>query len=319
MVKYNEYQTRKRTRRRRRTFTTLILLFCILAGTGVAGRIGHGSSPNRWDPVPEATPRATPFYVDVTAANACLMSCDGVLFKKGSDEKITPASTAKMLTALTVLDYYLPDDSITVGDEIALMVSDASRAWLNVGDELTVRQLLVALLLPSGNDAAFTLAVNTGRIIAKDDSLSNEKSVEAFMKSANKKAKALGATKSKFKTPDGYDADGQYTTAYDLALIAMACLDNSCIAEIVGNFTISDTWLSGREVTYQNTNKLLNPDSEYYYPAAIGLKTGSSSLSGYCLVSAAVIDDETYVCVVMGADIDGRFSESIKIYNKLEA
>lgn len=95
-----------------------------------------------------------------------------------------------------------------VGAEIEMIHSDSSTAWLMKGDTLTVRQLLIALMLPSGNDAAYTLAVNTGKTIAGDNSLSNQQAIQIFMDKVNEKAKAIGVTDSNFVVPDGYDAEG---------------------------------------------------------------------------------------------------------------
>ena len=223
-----------------------------------------------------------------------------------------------MITALTVLDYCSPDDEMRVGAEIEMMQDDSSRAWLMQGDTLTVRQLLVALMLPSGNDAAYTLAVNAGKEIAGDMGLSNAQAIDVFMDKVNQKAKSLGAENSNFVVPDGYDADGQYTTAYDLAVIAKACLDNPYISEIVASDSSYERWPNGREVTYNNTNELLNPDSQYYLPEVIGLKTGTSSLGGACIVSAAVINGNTYICAVMGSTEDGRYQDSIDIYDAIK-
>jgi D-alanyl-D-alanine carboxypeptidase (penicillin-binding protein 5/6) len=254
------------------------------------------------------------------AANACVLDVDSnsVLFGKNSDATIAPASTAKMLTALTVLDYCSLDEKFTVGPEIDLIAPDSSKAWLNQGDTLTVRQLLVAMLLPSGNDAAYTLAVNAGKKIAGENDLGEQQAAESFLKAMNRKATEVGAASSRFVAPDGYDADGQYTTAYDLAQIAKACLGNKALSEIMGSYRISDTLPSGREATYRNTNELLNPDSKYYYSYAVGLKTGNSGEGGSCLVSAAVINGKTYICVVMGDSEDGRFSDSLTLYNEIE-
>ena len=258
--------------------------------------------------------------VDITAANAIVINADTntVLYQKNGTDKIAPASTAKMITALTVLDYCSPDDEMRVGAEIEMMQDDSSRAWLMQGDTLTVRQLLVALMLPSGNDAAYTLAVNAGKEIAGDMGLSNAQAIDVFMDKVNQKAKSLGAENSNFVVPDGYDADGQYTTAYDLAVIAKACLDNPYISEIVASDSSYERWPNGREVTYNNTNELLNPNSQYYLPEVIGLKTGTSSLGGACIVSAAVINGNTYICAVMGSTKDGRFQDSIYIYDAIK-
>ncbi|BDQ54351.1 hypothetical protein EfsSVR2330_18620 [Enterococcus faecalis] len=259
--------------------------------------------------------------VNITAANAIVINADTneTLYQKKGTDKIAPASTAKMITALTVLDYCSPDDEMRVGAEIELMHDDSSRAWLMQGDTLTVRQLLVALMLPSGNDAAYTLAVNTGKKIAGDKWLSNAQSIDVFMDKVNQKAKSLGAENSNFVVPDGYDADGQYTTAYDLAIIAKACLDDPCISEIVASYSSYEKWSNGREVTYNNTNELLNPNSPYYRPEVIGLKTGTSSLGGACIVSAAAINGNTYICAVMGSTEDARFQDSIDIIDAIKA
>ena len=259
--------------------------------------------------------------VDISAQNAIVMGAatNTVLYQKKGTHRIAPASTAKMITALTVLDYFSPNDELTVGAEIRMIHGDSSRAWLTKGDTLTVRQLLIALMLLSGNDAAYTLAVNTGKKIAGDNGLTNKQSIHVFMDKVNEKSQMLGTENSNFVVPDGYDVDGQYTTAYDLALIAKACLDNPIISQIVASYTSSERWANGRAVTYNNTNELLNPSSQWYRPEVIGLKTGNSSLAGACLVSAAVISGETYICVVMGSTENARFQNSIDIYDEIKA
>ena len=272
-------------------------------------------------PAPAPAGSVDSISADVVAKNVVVMNADTntLLYQKNSTDKIAPASTAKLITALTVLDYCPTDDEMTVGTEIEQMHEDSSRAWLNQGDILTTRQLLVALLLPSGNDAAYTLAVNAGKKIAGDSNLTNAQSIDTFMDKVNEKARMLGLENSNFLAPDGYDTEGQYTTAYDLAIIAKACLDDPYISEIVSSYTSYQKWVSGREVTYNNSNELLNPNSQYYRSEVIGLKTGASTLAGNCLVSAAVINGETYICVMMGSTADGRFTDSITIYDKIKA
>jgi D-alanyl-D-alanine carboxypeptidase (penicillin-binding protein 5/6) len=277
-----------------------------------------GASPE--DENAAATEDIESISVNITAPNAYVMNIDSdvALYQKDSDEHIAPASTAKMLTALTVLETCSLDDVFTVSSEIDLIASDSSVAWLQHGDKLTVKQLLVALLLPSGNDAAYTLAVNAGRKVAGDNNLSAKRAVKAFMSAMNKKAMEVGATSSHFVTPDGYDADEQYTTAFDLAQIAKACLKHDVLLEIMGSCKINDTWANGRKVTYLNTNKLIDPGSHYYYSRAVGLKTGYSGTAGSCLVSAAIIDGTTYICVIMGASGDTRFSDSLTILGEID-
>ena len=267
------------------------------------------------------TDQANAIDLDIIASNAVVMNKDtnALLYQKNGTDRIAPASTAKMITALTVLEYCSPEEEMRVGAEIEMIHSDSSTAWLMKGDTLTVRQLLIALMLPSGNDAAYTLAVNTGKTITGDNSLSNQQAIQIFMDKVNEKAKAIGVADSNFVVPDGYDAEGQYTTAYDLAIIAKACLENPIISEIVASNTSYEKWPNGREVTYNNSNELLDPNSPYYRPEVIGLKTGTSSLGGACVVSAAVIDGETYICVVMGSTKESRFQDSVAILDKIKA
>ena len=272
-------------------------------------------------PAPAPAGSVDSISADVVAKNVVVMNADTntLLYQKNSTDKIAPASTAKLITALTVLDYCSTDDEMTVGTEIELMHEDSSRAWLNQGDILTTRQLLVALLLPSGNDAAYTLAVNAGKKIAGDSNLTNAQSIDTFMGKVNEKTRMLGLENSNFLVPDGHDTEGQYTTAYDLVIIVKACLDDPYISEIVSSYTSYQKWVSGREVTYNNSNELLNPNSQYYRSEVIGLKTGASTLAGNCLVSAAVINGETYICVMMGSTADDRVTDSITIYDKIKA
>jgi D-alanyl-D-alanine carboxypeptidase (penicillin-binding protein 5/6) len=302
-----------------------IVIFLIIAVVIAGGIFLNGcnetSNPlgNAADNVAE-TENIEKISVDIMAANAYVLNVDSdvVLFQKNSDEHIAPASTAKMLTALTVLEYCSIDEKFTVGSEIDLIASDASRAWLNQGDTLTVKQLLAALLIPSGNDAAYTLAVNAGKKIAGGNGLSTGQAVKEFVSAMNSRSKKIGAVSSNFLTPDGYDADGQYTTAFDLAQIAKECLGNDVLSDIMSSYKINDKWQNGREVTYTNTNDLINPGSPYYYHSAVGLKTGNSGNGGSCLVSAAVIDGQTYVCIIMGDSEEGRFSDSLTVYSAID-
>lgn len=257
---------------------------------------------------------------DVNARNAYLwdIQSNTILYEKESDQRIAPASTAKMLTAITVMDFCDEDEQVSVGREVQMIAGDASRAWLNPGNELTVHQLLDALLLPSGNDAAYTLAVYTGRKINGDDNASIEEALASFVEAMNEKATEVGAADSNFTSPDGYDDSDQYTTAHDLACIAKELLESSLLRDIAGSYRIADTWRSGHEVTYTNTNELINPDSQYYYEHAVGLKTGKSVAAGSCLVSAAYIDDELYLCVIMGSTEEGRWTDSLALYHAIK-
>lgn len=254
---------------------------------------------------------------EVIARNVYVVCLDDkeVIFERQADEEIPPASTTKMATALTAMDVLALDEEVRVGDEINMIVEGSSRAWLSEGDVLTVRQLLIALLVPSGNDAAYTLATHAGREILGDERAPVDQAIKAFMDRVNAKAESLGLRDSHFVVPDGYDAEGQHSTAHDLAVLAKACLDNPVIAEIVGTFESVEYWKSGETATLYNTNELINPESSYYMPEAVGIKTGNSELAGSCLVSAARISGKTYISVVMGSGPESRFLDSVALFD----
>lgn len=264
------------------------------------------------------------FYINyknlnnIEASNAYLVDIDekNIIYSKGCNEKIAPASTTKMLTALTVLDYCSEDEIVTVGDEIGYVHEDASTAGLKKGNKLTIKQLLEALLLPSGNDAAYALARYTGEKIS--DCNSPKEAVETFMIKANKKANSIGASNSNFVRPDGYDTKGQYTTAKDLACIGEKFMKSKILSSIASKYKLNDVLVDGSQVTYENTNELINPYSEYYYSNIKGLKTGSSLDAGKCVVSAADINNKTYICVVMGSTNDGRWLDSLCLYQSIK-
>lgn len=239
------------------------------------------------------------------------------LFSKNSDKRTAPASTAKILTALVVLEYCEMDENVTAGDEVRLVAADASRAQVYIGDTLNIEQLLTALLLPSGNDAAYVLAAYTGRKILNDNNAETSAAIEAFVEEMNSKASQIGAADSVFKSPDGYDSKGQYTTAEDMVKIAGEFVKSDKLMEIAGQYSKYDIWTGGKEVSYYNTNEMLNPDSIYYMDCVTGIKTGTSDLAGACLISSAKINSKTYICAVMGGTEEERFTDTAALYGDL--
>jgi D-alanyl-D-alanine carboxypeptidase (penicillin-binding protein 5/6) len=129
----------------------------------------------------------------------------------------------------------------------------------------------------------------------------------------NKKAGELGAENSCFVTPDGYDAIGQYTTAYDIGRIALAAAKNKSITKITAKSSVNLTLASGQKLYLKNTNALLNKDSEWYNPNVIGLKTGTTSMAGHCLISAAKNKTGMVISVVMNSTVKGRWNDANKL------
>ena len=198
------------------------------------------------------------------------MSQDGgsadVIYAVGSNELIYPASTIKMLTALTVLDIARPEEKVLLGTEIYIPPLDASRAGLEYGMTLTVRDLLEGLLLPSGADAAYALGVYCGRKLENNSELSYEASIASFVAAMNRKAEALGAWNTTVRNVVGLDDRAQKTTAEDILRIAKVFLDQPVLAEICG---LAETRIAsdeGKIVSLSNTNKMLHPESIYQQP-----------------------------------------------------
>lgn len=254
--------------------------------------------------------------LDLDASNIyfCNATTGNSLYSKNATKKIAPASTTKMLTSLVVLDHCKLDETVTVGDELKYVNKDASVAGLRRGMQLTIRDLLAALLLPSGNDAAFTLAAYVGRKLEGMD-VSEKEAMQTFVDAMNKKAMEIGAKDSNFARPDGYDEENQYTTAYDMSIIANKFMQSETLKEISGSDHIRCVCEDGTDITFRNTNQLVCNGSPYYLQNVIGGKTGSSSDAGKCLVSVAEFDGQMYIAVVMGDSEEGRYIDSLQLYN----
>jgi D-alanyl-D-alanine carboxypeptidase (penicillin-binding protein 5/6) len=237
-----------------------------------------------------------------------------VLFGKNAEKKAFPASTTKILTAAVLIDTVPSDFTFTVGTELSLVPEGSSLAQINKGNVLSLPQMIDALMLPSGNDAAYTAAVCAGRYIAEDETLSDTAAVEVFMKRMNERLNAIGAKDSHFSVPDGFHDENHYTTAADMAKIAAHALSYPLITEAAVKEYETVTFLSGESVSWENSNKLIWDTSDCYYLYANGLKTGMTDESGYCVVATARRFDHDLICVVLGAPAsDIRWNETISL------
>ena len=252
--------------------------------------------------------------ISLNASTALLYDLDNeeILFELNSDDGIYPASTMKMVTCLTVIDNANLDDEVTVGTEILQVPMDCSIAGLQMGSTYTVKELLAAVLLPSGADACYTLGVYCGRNILNDENASENKALEAFVNAANNKLQEIGATNTKMCNVEGIDEDGQLTTAKDLVKITINVLNNPTLAEIVKTHAISIG--SGSDIVYlTNTNLILSTDSDFYNNSFIGVKTGTTSLAGNCLVSAFEKNGKTYISVIMHSGYEEKYEDTLTL------
>ena len=233
-------------------------------------------------------------------------------------ERIYPASVTKLFTAYVANQFLNPDREITVDTAMDYVYPGSSVAELKKGDVITPRRLVEGMLLPSGNDAAYVLAIGA------------KGSPEAFVEEMNAQAKLLGMTGSHFANPDGIHEENHYMTFRDLALLGMLALEDPIIMEYAavasetvtipnGSATVSGggaTAATGDTHEWKNTNALIHKDSEYYCPYAIGLKTGQTPSAGSCLLSAFEYDGSTYIIGVFGCpQVDDRFADTLQLFN----
>ena len=198
-----------------------------------------------------------------------------VLYEKNADARLGIASTTKIMTALVVLEHCALDESVEILPEYTAV--EGSSMYLRAGETYTVEELLYGMMLVSGNDAAVALACHTAG------------SVQAFANMMNDKARTLGMTGSAFQNPSGLDAEGQYSTARDMAALTCAAMANDTFCTIVATERVT---IGGQ--TLVNHNRLLR-----CYDGAIGVKTGYTKASGRALVSCAQRGATRFVCVTL--------------------
>lgn len=253
---------------------------------------------------------------------ASLLYCvedDKVLYTDSADLPTAPASITKLVTASVVLKYMKPDDIVEVGTELNLVDPESSICYINIGNRLTVHDLLTGMLLCSGNDAAYTAAVNTARAVHSGEELSDQEAVSVFVDMMNETAAEMGMSHSHFMTPDGWDNSEQHVTANDLVLLAKYVLSVPELRTIVGTYEKSVEFVSGETLDWTNSNQLLNPKSVFYCPDAIGLKTGTTDYAGACLLSAFEKDNKTYIAAALGCENNSdRYQLTLLLYDLIK-
>lgn len=299
----------------------LCLFLAILLLSGCSAPVEESTEPSTLETQPKETvaPWMTfPANRELTAPQHFVYDCQAGTFLKISgqpEEKIYPASITKLFSAYVAGQYLHMNKGITVGDSLSMVAAGSSVAGLKKGDTVTVSRLIEAMMLPSGNDAAYVLAVEAGRAIA-GRSASTQSAVNAFVAEMNRQAKLLGMKNTNFANPDGIHKSNHYSSFADLALLGMLSLEDPVILQYAGTATDTITLTEG-EVQWKNTNALIHPESEYYCPYAIGLKTGQTPSAGSCLLSAFRYEGKTYVIGVFGCpEVEDRFADTLQLFNE---
>lgn len=241
---------------------------------------------------------------------------DRMLYCSGpEDETVYPASITKLFTAYTALRLLPGDTVVTAGWELGLLKPASSYAGIGMDSKLTVEMLVEAMLLPSGNDAAYVLAAAAGRAAAGNQSLGASAAVGAFVERMNEMGQEVGLENTHFVNPDGYHDSAHYSCPRDLARIGTLALNDPVIAGYASMTRDTVRFVSGESVTWDNTNRLLNPDSELYCPESVGLKTGYTNRAGFCLLSAFQRGDRLVLVGIFGAkDKLSRYSDAAALW-----
>lgn len=279
-----------------------------------------GVAPSFADEAVEATEINWEDAPDIMATSAVMIDAGSgtVLYEKNADERRDPASVTKIMTALVVLETMDLDDKVTIEEDAD---ETGNSIDLKAGETLTVEQLLYAMLLHSANDAAEILAEASGG------------TVENFCDLMNERAKRCGAENTNFTNPNGLNTYGQEnhrTTARDLAFISMKAMKNSTFREMVSTrkYTIPANKQSKKRVLH-NTNLCFYDKDElpkfegsdkiegsYKYKGANGIKTGTTSVAGYCYCGSAKRGDTELIAVILNSTTgEERFRDAIKLWD----
>ncbi|AST59115.1 D-alanyl-D-alanine carboxypeptidase [Thermoanaerobacterium thermosaccharolyticum] len=236
---------------------------------------------------------------DLKSKSAILMdaSTGKVLYEKNSHEELPPASVTKVMTMLLVMEA-LDSGKIKTTDKVVTSEHafdmGGTQIYLEVGEEMTVDDLLKSVAMNSANDASVALA----------EYISG--SEEKFVEEMNKRAKELGAKNTNFKNASGLPEKDHYTSVYDIALISRELVKHKGIFKYLTDKI--DSVRNGK-FSLANTNKLL-----WRYQGADGIKTGSTSEALYCLSATAKRGDTRFIAVIFGApDSNTRFKEASKL------
>ena len=247
-----------------------------------------------WAELPPAVSVTAVLEQNLPAVSAILIDqqTGRVLFEQNPDEQVAPASITKVMTLLLVMEAIESgrislQDLVTTSEDAASM--GGSQIWLQVGEQMTVDELLRAVTIASANDASYALAEHVAG------------SEPVFVEMMNARAAELGMTGTVFRNVTGLDEEGHLTTARDVATASRELIAFDLIKEY------STVWmddLRGGETQLVNTNRLVR-----FYNGATGLKTGTTSLAGSCLAATATRDGLSLVAVVMGSpNSEARFS-----------
>ncbi|MDO5361889.1 MAG: D-alanyl-D-alanine carboxypeptidase family protein [Eubacteriales bacterium] len=249
-----------------------------------------------------------PQAADISSTAAVVMesSTKTSLFSKNANQPLYPSAAVKIMTTLVALENSQLTDTVTM---TATGVSGVTDGGVNISAQLdetfTMEQCLYAIMVASANDIALQVAEHVGG------------SVEAFVEKMNARAKELGCKDTIFTNPTGLPDENQHTTAYDMALIMRAAMNNDTFRTIAAaqSYTIPATNVSGGERALTNKFTMTNTADPAYYQGCLGGKEGYTQASGSTLVCAASRNGVTLICVVLNGAAGVTDDEAISLLN----
>lgn len=244
-------------------------------------------------------------YLNAQAAILVDMNSGRILFQKDMDTRHYPASTTKIMTLLLAVERGRLEEKVVLPAATGKVPRDSSLVPVYPGERMTMRDLLYGLMIRSGNDAANAIAdICAG-------------SVEGFVIQMNQRAASLGLNNTHFTNPHGYHSAEHYTTARDLATLALSAMANEDFAAISSalSYEMPATQKRGA-LLIRNSNELLIPSSLFYYEAAVGIKSGYTSHAGFCYVGSAVREEQRLLAVILGSRTRNRgWDDMARLFN----
>lgn len=266
------------------------------------------ASPRSWDKLVSSDGSLKQDAIKSDSAILMDAMTGKVLYDKDAEEQRFPASTTKLMTCLLALESGKDlDDMVTAGN-LPSLPSDATNIDLKPGETMSLHDLLLGLMLESGNDAANAIAVYVAG------------SVPSFVDLMNSKAQELGMTHTHYKNTNGLHDDDHYTTAYDMALLMKAAMKlGTKFTDIIhtADYVPAATNMHPDKRTWHNTDKLIDDSSDniYYYANTVGGKTGYTTPARYCFVGLAKQGSQELIAVVMhGTGINDKWPDCITMF-----
>ena len=231
---------------------------------------------------------------NITSDNVILynLNDNNILYELNSDEKTNIASLTKIMTVITAIENIEDlNQEIIVPSEAFIGIEEYSQMGLKTGDRLTYKDLLYGIMLPSGADAANTLAISLAG------------NIDNFVTLMNNKVTELNLENTHFDNPIGMDSENNYSTSKELAEILLYSLDNETFKEI---FYTREYRIESLNLTIKSTLIQYSQNGYYDVDNIKGAKSGFTDGAGLCLASVATYDDVTYLLVTLGADTTNR-------------